>query len=83
MNKQGEILRLKGLGVKEGAIARALQMSRKTVRKYLQEDPDPKPPEASFSFDWDEIIREHQVSDVPLLRVYPKTVLNVIHGAEI
>lgn len=67
MNKQAEILRLKDLGLKERAIARTLKMSRKTVRKYLQEDRDPQTPGASICFDWDEIIREHHVADVPLL----------------
>jgi transposase len=67
MNKQSEILRLKGLGLKERAIARALNMSRKTVRKYLQELPESRTLESSIKFSWDEVIKEHHLGDVPLL----------------
>ncbi len=67
VNKQSEILRLKALGLKERAIARAIGSSRKTVRKYLNEIPQTSPPEVQQLFTWDEIIREHQVNDVSLL----------------
>lgn len=67
MNKQNEITRLKNLGIKERAIARALKMSRKTVRKYLDDSLVPLVPSSKFLFSWEEIIREHQVNDVPLL----------------
>jgi len=67
VNKQSEILRLKALGLKERAIARAIGSSRKTVRKYLNETPQTPPPEVQQLFTWDEIIREHQVNDVSLL----------------
>ena len=59
MNKQLEILRLKGLGLKERAIARTVKASRKTVRKYLLEIEAPTVPEASFHFSWEELIRKH------------------------
>jgi transposase len=67
MNKQNEITRLKNLGIKERAIARALKMSRKTVRKYLDDSLVPLVPSSKFLFSWEEIIKEHQVNDVPLL----------------
>jgi transposase len=67
MNKQTEIQRLKALGLKERAIARSLKVSRKTVHKYLQDTPGQRPPETSVNFTWEEIIKEHQLSDVPLL----------------
>lgn len=66
VNKQSEILRLKALGLKERAIARATGSSRKTVRKYLNETPQAPAPEVQMHFTWDEIIRENQVNDVPL-----------------
>lgn len=66
MNKQSEILRLKALGLKERAIARATGSSRKTVRKYLSETQPVLVPEVQILFSWEEIIRENQVNDVPL-----------------
>src|SRR5690606_14000930 len=44
-------------------------VSRKTVRKYLHENPEGRnlAVESVFNFDWEEIIREHQLQDVPLL----------------
>lgn len=66
MNKQSEIQRLKALGLKERAIARTLRMSRKTVRKYLVEASSTKAPEAQILFSWDDVLREHQMNDVPL-----------------
>lgn len=41
---QAEIRRLKGLGMKERAIARALRCSRKTVTRYLTDSTAEKPP---------------------------------------
>jgi transposase len=67
MNKQAEILHLKSLGLKERAIARTVKASRKTVRKYLHKVKTPPALEASIHFSWDEIIKEHQIGDVPLL----------------
>lgn len=66
MNKQSEIHRLKGLGLKERAIARTLKMSRKTVRKYLSAVSIEGPPEAQILFTWEDVLREHQMNDVPL-----------------
>lgn len=67
VNKREEIQRLKSLGLKERAIARTIKASRKTVRKYLNESPPPSLPESSLLFSWEEIIKEHQLKDVPLL----------------
>lgn len=67
MNRQSDILRLRDLGLKERAIARTIKASRKTVRKYLQEVKSPPPPESNIHFCWEELIKEHQISDVPLL----------------
>jgi len=66
MNKQTEITRLKSLGLKERAIARTLKMSRKTVRKYLTEQPTVLAVESELRFSWEEIITDHQVNDVPI-----------------
>lgn len=73
MNKKTEIFRLKALGLKERAIARALGASRKTVRKFLQEKElksfnvcDENRPPKLDSFSWDEIAREFREKDVPL-----------------
>jgi transposase len=66
MNKQTEITRLKSLGLKERAIARTLKMSRKTVRKYLTEQPPVLAVESEQRFSWEEIITDHQVNDVPI-----------------
>ena len=55
MNKRDEILRLKGLGLKERKIARCLNISRNTVRKYLKCDSDtPIPLEVAPPFSWDD-----------------------------
>jgi len=66
VNKQSEILRLKDLGLKERAIARAIGSSRKTVRKYLTESQPALVTEVHQLFTWEELIREHQVNDVSL-----------------
>lgn len=66
LNKQSEISRLKELGLKERAIARALGCSRKTVKKYLSEIPKVLAPEVKQIFSWDEIIKDYTLNDVPL-----------------
>lgn len=66
MNKQSEIQRLKELGLKERAIARALGSSRKTVRKYLRDLQVDVIPKLRVQFNWSEVQQENQINDVPL-----------------
>lgn len=74
MLKQNEIRRLKESGMSVRAISRALNCSRKTVRKYLQNDPPQViTPEISMEaplwaseLDWESIHHEHSVKGVPL-----------------
>jgi|APSaa5957512622_1039677.scaffolds.fasta_scaffold24456_1 transposase len=70
MSKQTEILRLKGLGLRDRAIARALSCSRNTVKKYLAGDeqnynPPFTQPQWITDFDWNEAHREY-LQGVPL-----------------
>lgn len=68
MNKRDEILRLKGLGLKERKIARCLNISRNTVSKYLKEEAQPSTaPEELSLFSWDDTIADHEVKGTPLL----------------
>ena len=67
MNKQLEILHLKACGLKERAIARATDSSRKTVKKYLNQTQPAPVLEVQHLFSWEEITREYQINDVPLL----------------
>jgi len=72
MLKQSEIRRLKDSGLSVRAVSRALNCSRKTVRKYLQKNEAVAfstphvAPEWVLAIDWGKIHAEHTLKGVPL-----------------
>lgn len=82
MSKENEIIRLKNMGLRERAIARALNCSRNTVRKYInQKDslilpPPPEIPSWISDLDWNELYQEHGQKGVPLLVLWEEAFEN-------
>jgi len=66
VNKQQEILRLRGLGISERGVARTLRISRNSVRKYLTPAVPPEGPQSAVlstfwvdHLDWPAIHQEY------------------------